>query len=104
MTKPENPAPAIRDYVAPENTMPENTVPENAAPETLEVELVHAKSSVASEIDRLKRATCDITSRRERVPQPMFWSLFHDQLNALKERKRLERVIEAALGGYSPEE
>ena len=57
-------------------------------------ELVPTKSKLSEELDRLKRASIDALSSRERIPQPLFWSLFHSELAGLKKRKHLERFIE----------
>ncbi len=57
-------------------------------------ELVPTKSKLSEELDRLKRASIEALSTRERMPQPLFWSLFHSELAGLKKRKHLERFIE----------
>jgi hypothetical protein len=38
-------------------------------------------------------------SRRERLPQPLFWSLFRSEVTRIKNRKKLERVVGNILGG-----
>jgi hypothetical protein len=69
-------------------------VGEGAGEEDESAELVPTKSKLSEEIDRLKRASIDALSSRERIPQPLFWSLFHSELAGLKKRKHLERFIE----------
>ena len=50
-------------------------------------------SGVAKEIQRLKTATIRAAQNRERLPQPLFWSLFHSSLKEVREAKEQERLI-----------
>ena len=56
------------------------------------------KSSIAAEIERLKKASFNAASERERVPQPLFWSLFNSQIRELKKEKKALRALEEILG------
>jgi len=69
-------------------------------------ELQPTKTRLSEELDRLKRASIDALSKRETVPQPLFWSLFHSELAQLKRRKHLERFIQGVFeeaGRTTPE-
>ncbi len=50
-------------------------------------------SYTAREIQRLKTATIEAADKRERLPQPLFWSLFHSALQNVRETKNKERAI-----------
>lgn len=50
-------------------------------------------SYAAREIQRLKTATIEAAEKRERLPQPLFWSLFHSALNNVREQKERERAL-----------
>jgi hypothetical protein len=57
------------------------------------------RSSVADDIADLKSTVVKLAEERERLPQPMFWSLFHSRLEGIKKHKELTRLLDAALGG-----
>jgi hypothetical protein len=50
-------------------------------------------SFVAKEINRLKIATIEASKERERLPQPLFWSLFHSALADVRAAKERDRLI-----------
>ncbi len=54
-------------------------------------------SPVALRLARLKQSVLRATAARERLPQPLFWSLFHGELESLKESRREERARRAQL-------
>lgn len=54
-------------------------------------------SEMALELKDIQRATVDAASRRERLPQPLFWSLFHSRIKELKDKKRKQRILEEFL-------
>lgn len=56
------------------------------------------RSAVANEIAELKKKIQEISEERERLPQPLFWSLFHTRLAAIKRHKEVDRVLSALLG------
>lgn len=56
------------------------------------------KSALASEISRLKAVTFEAVAKRERVPQPMFWSLFHSKIKDLQAKKRARRLLDGIFG------
>lgn len=53
-------------------------------------------SKLAENLRRLKCSTWGVIEKRERLPQPLFWSLFHAEVRGIKKRKekaRLERAL-----------
>jgi hypothetical protein len=56
------------------------------------------RSAVAANIDNLKATVKRLAAEREVLPQPLFWSLFHSRLAAIKKAKEVERVVGEALG------
>jgi hypothetical protein len=56
------------------------------------------RSAVADEITDLRRKIQKIAEERERLPQPLFWSLFHTRLAAIKKHKEIDRALSALLG------
>ncbi len=56
------------------------------------------KSAVAQDIERLKSTVTRLAAEREVLPQPLFWSLFHTRLSAIRKQKEISRVVEDALG------
>lgn len=56
-------------------------------------------SLVAQEVARLKRASFKAAEVRERLPQPLFWSVFGQQLNEIRQLKAKVRAIESVLSG-----
>ena len=57
------------------------------------------RERVSSRLERLRENTLGVIKRRERVPQPLFWSLFHAELAEIKKRKAQERKARLALLG-----
>ncbi len=56
------------------------------------------KSAVALDIEKLQSTVKRLATEREVLPQPLFWSLFHTRLNAIRKQKEISRVVEDALG------
>ncbi len=54
-------------------------------------------TSLSQDLQRLKSSTLRVVDSRERLPQPLFWSLFHSQMAALKKRKKKNREVQSAL-------
>jgi hypothetical protein len=59
------------------------------------------RSAVAHDLANLKSTITRLVEDRERLPQPMFWSLFNARINDIKKQKELERVINLSLTGES---
>lgn len=59
------------------------------------------RSAVAQDLADLKSTITRLVEDRERLPQPMFWSLFNARINDIKKQKELERVINLSLTGES---
>ena len=57
------------------------------------------RTYVADRLDRLKRATLNVVNRRERLPQPLFWSLFHTEVDEIRKKRKQERVARCAFLG-----
>ena len=56
------------------------------------------KSELASQIDKLKASVNKAIESRDRIPQPLFWSLFNSKIKELKEEKQNKRKISDLLG------
>lgn len=54
-------------------------------------------TAIAAEVRRLRDATIAAAQKREFIPQPLFWSLFHTELKRLKSEREQIRAIEEAL-------
>ena len=50
-------------------------------------------SAIAKAIETLKRASVDAAASRERLPQPLFWSLFNSRLKEIKREKLVDRTL-----------
>lgn len=55
-------------------------------------------SALALELVRLKSATMRAVQTRERLPQPLFWSLFYSQITEIKRRKARARMLRQVFG------
>jgi hypothetical protein len=55
-------------------------------------------SRVAQKIERLRRASLQAAQERERLPQPLFWSLFQHKIEEMKREKELRRLLDELLG------
>lgn len=53
--------------------------------------------TLAEKLKRIQRVTVDAFDRRGRVPQPLFWSLFHSEIKQLRKEKELKRVLDEIL-------
>ena len=56
-------------------------------------------SEIARDLSNLKDTILRVASERERLPQPLFWSLFRSRLQGIKQAKEVERVLQEVLGG-----
>jgi hypothetical protein len=56
------------------------------------------KSQIAREIEDLQSTVMRFARERERLPQPLFWSLFNARLRDIKKNKELERLLRETLG------
>ena len=57
------------------------------------------RTFIARRLARLKAATEHAAAKREHLPQPLFWSLFHSQLKEIRAEKERERLLREALEG-----
>lgn len=48
-------------------------------------------SELAQRINRLKKSVLDSVRERERLPQPLFWSLFNHEIQDIKRDRAIER-------------
>ena len=58
---------------------------------------VEGPSKIARRLDDLKRATFKAIGARERLPQPLFWSLFSSEIEVLREERRVQRQLRKIL-------
>ena len=56
----------------------------------------HEASELALRLMRLKQATMRVVGNRERLPQPLFWSLFHTEISEIRRRRLAERLARMA--------
>ncbi|MCO6431354.1 MAG: hypothetical protein J5J00_10875 [Deltaproteobacteria bacterium] len=50
-------------------------------------------TNTAREIQRIKKAVITAADKRQRLPQPLFWSLFHNALKDVRRSKERERAL-----------
>lgn len=56
------------------------------------------RSVIAKEVSSLQETILRLARDRERLPQPLFWSLFNSRLEDIKRQKEEARALKAALG------
>ena len=56
------------------------------------------KSQTAKEIADLQERILRLANNRERLPQPLFWSLFNSRISEIKKNKELARLLNDVLG------
>ena len=56
------------------------------------------RTAIAREVSSLQDTVLRLARDRERLPQPLFWSLFNSRLKDIKRHKEEQRAIKAALG------
>lgn len=66
--------------------------------EESESEIVTEKSAIAKEIETLQETILRLARDRERLPQPLFWSLFNSRITDIKRNKELSRLLKDVLG------
>ncbi len=59
-----------------------------------EAECEPKQTEIARDLASLKNSVMDAARKRERLPQPLFWSLFHVQIHDIKRRKLRRRLLE----------
>jgi len=60
------------------------------------VQELAASSVVADRLRKLKKATLGAIEKRESLPRVLFWSLFHSEVEQIRERRQLERQAKKA--------
>jgi hypothetical protein len=65
--------------------------------ESAEVEI--ERSRIAEEIDDLRTTILRLAKDRDRLPQPLFWSLFNSRLKDIKRNKELSRLLNEVFNG-----
>jgi hypothetical protein len=56
------------------------------------------RSAVAREVEDLQKTVLRLARDRDRLPQPLFWSLFNTRLRDIKKHKDLARLLKETLG------
>ena len=56
------------------------------------------RSVIAKEVSSLQDTVLRLARDRDRLPQPLFWSLFNSRLKDIKRHKEEARALKAALG------
>ena len=64
-----------------------------------EFSMAQPPSAVALKLKRLKSATFKAAQTRERLPHPLFWSLFLTEVSELKKKKEEKRLIDRLVLG-----
>jgi len=59
---------------------------------------IRGPSELAKEISRLKESVIRAAESRDRLPQPLFWSLFSERVKEIRSAKQLKRAIDDVLG------
>ena len=86
-----------------------NCVAGNSATESVdpgagdEFSMAQPPSAVALKLKRLKSATFKAAQNRERLPHPLFWSLFLTEVSELKKKKDEKRLIDRLVLGIGSE-
>jgi hypothetical protein len=57
------------------------------------------RSAVADDIANLQKTVQRLSTEREVLPQPLFWSLFHARLESIRKQKEVDRTLRACLLG-----
>lgn len=60
-------------------------------------------SAVALKLKKLKSASFKAAQARERLPHPLFWSLFLTEVSELKKKKEEKRLLDRILLGVGTE-
>ncbi len=55
-------------------------------------------SELAQEIKELQASITSAIEKRERLPQPLFWSLFNSRIKDMRKRRELLRTLHSLLG------
>ena len=63
-----------------------------------DVSPVAERSAIAREVEDLQKTVLRLARDRERLPQPLFWSLFNSRLKDIKKHKDLARLLKETLG------
>ena len=56
-------------------------------------------SELAQEIKELQQSVSSAMQKRERLPQPLFWSLFNSRIKDMRKRREALRTLNSLLGG-----
>ena len=62
-----------------------------------EVVVQNAKSELSKDLNTLKDASIRACNERERLPQPLFWSLFYNEIDEIKKKKHKNRLLRELL-------
>lgn len=62
------------------------------------------RSSIALEVERLKKSVIEAAEKRGRLPQPLFWSLFGHAIKSIREKKQERRELSELLAGSSEQD
>jgi TATA-binding protein-associated factor Taf7 len=56
------------------------------------------RSELAQEIKDFQSSIADAMKKRERLPQPLFWSLFNSRIKDIRKRRELLRTLDELFG------
>lgn len=62
-------------------------------------EYVNSPTVLSRKLTDLKKATLHAVNSRERLPQPLFWSLFSSELADIKAARQEQRILRKILYG-----
>ncbi len=70
-------------------------------PTTVDGEVVEppGRTELSERLHRLKKAALTAADRRERIPVPLYWSLFHSQVRDVRKVRAHQRLVRCLLIG-----
>lgn len=57
------------------------------------------RTKLARKVGRLKESSFRLASQREKLPVPLFWSVFHLEIDSIKKEKHRSRMIRKIVDG-----
>ena len=85
-----------REYVGSEGCVVSDVHDAESAPAGVEP---RERSELAERVGRLRASAIEACRTRERLPQPLFWSLFHTEAACIREARGRARVVRMLLIG-----
>ncbi len=88
-----------RISLALEKELPSKNMPSSPMEEeSTSPDVGHSPSEISKAVKRLKEATIQAANKRGKLPQPLFWSLFANEIAEIKKQKAAKRTLDILLG------